>query len=466
MGDLTIDELTQTSSPRSDFRMRFARLLFLYSLASFAALASAAAKAPSSAAWPSFQKGGDPSVADDNLPLHWKPGEGIAWQVELQGYGQSSPVVAGQQVFVTSTSGPNKETCHLAAFQLSDGEKRWQLDLANPSPEESTNYVSKAAPTPAVDQERLIALFEGGLLLATDFTGQILWQRNLVEDYGPLAARHGLGSSLEQDEQRVFVWLERTEQPYLLAVDKETGKSIWKVEGMGATSWSSPRLVAVGDGAHLVCSASGRVSGFDPATGVRLWELDGVANNTTATPFPLTDGRFLLGASEGRGEEAGGNGAQSNGVIQIRRREDGSYTAEFIWRARRATSSFGSPVVADQLAYLVNRAGVLYGLDVATGEERYVSRLGAGSIWATPLITPNRLYFFGREGTTSVVARGDRFEELATNPLWEGSADRQPAEEAALGTGGPVLYAAVAAAPYLILRSGDTLHAIQTDNGE
>jgi outer membrane protein assembly factor BamB len=419
------------------------------------------AEAPSSVIWSSFQKGGRPEVQDVDLPLNWQPGKNMAWQAELPGYGQSSPVVAGDLVFVTSTQGPNKETCHLAAFQLSTGEKVWQLDLSNPSPEENTNYVSRAAPTPAVDEDRLIAFFEGGLLLATDFAGKLLWQRNLVEDYGALAARHGLGSSLEQDAQHVFVWIERTEQPYLLAIKKTSGETAWKADGLGATSWSSPRLVPVGDGFHLVCSASGRVAGFDPSTGERLWNLEGVSNNTTATPFPLKDGRFLLGASEGRGEETGGLGAESNGVVQIQKQEDGSFLAEFLWRAKRATSSFGSPVVAGGKAYVVSRSGVLYCLDVVMGEERYVSRLGAGSIWATPVITSKWMYFFGREGMTSVISLGDRFEELATNKLWDISAEDKPAEPGPPGAGGgPVLYSAVAANPYLILRSGSALYAI------
>lgn len=411
--------------------------------------------------WSSFQNGGRPELHDVQLPLTWGPEKHVAWTIKLEGYGQSSPVVAEQLVLVTSTKGPNKDSYYLSAMRLASGEEVWQLELANPSPEESTNYVSRAAPTPIVDRERVIAFFEGGLMVAADFSGRILWKRNLVEDYGPVAARHGIGASLEQDAQHVFLWMERTEQPYLLAVDKATGETIWKVEGLGSTSWSSPRLVPVGENSHLVCSAGGRVVGFDPQTGQRLWELEGVANNTTATPYPLTDGRFLLGASEGRGEETGGKGAESNGVVQIQEEEKGEFRAEFLWRARRATSSFGSPVIADGRAYLVSRAGVLFCLDAATGEEQYVSRLGAGSIWAKPIVASGNIYFFGREGTTSVVALGETFEERATNLLWPVTPDMPPADAAPPGgDGGPVLYSAVAAPPYLILRSGDRLYAI------
>ncbi len=407
--------------------------------------------------WSSFQNQGQLVQDQATLPSTWSADQGIAWQAKIIGYGQSTPVVGNDLIFVTSTSGENKEKYHLTAFALESGTQVWTVEFPNPTPTPNNAYVSRAAPTPVVDKQGIVCLFEGGIVAAVDFSGKVRWQKNLVADYGPIVSRHGIGGSVEQNAELAFVWIERDAEPYLLAVNKQTGQEQWKVAGLGATSWSTPRLIPVNDGFHLVCSASGLVAGFDPSTGQKLWELRDVSGNTTATPIPAGNARFVLGASEGRGEEATGNAAESNGLVQINATADG-YQAAFVWRAKKATSSFGSPIVAGDRVYFVNRTGVIYCLDAKTGEELANLRGKAGSIWATPLVANNRLYLFGKSGVTSVYSLGDRLEPLAENTLW------QAAPAAGAGPGdfsGPVLYAGVAAEPYLLLRRGDVLYAVK-----
>lgn len=408
--------------------------------------------------WDTFQNGGKLVFPEAKLPVQWSPSEAIAWQTTLAGYGQSSPVVCNDQIYVTSTSGKNKEQIHVEAIDRDSGQRRWLATAKNSTPEESTNYVSRAAPTPVCDDHGVIALFEGGNVIALDKDGKERWQRDLVADYGPITARHGLGASLEQNATCVFAWIEREQEPYLVALSKATGETVWKSAGLGATTWSSPRLVPTADGHHLVCSASGKIAGYDPATGKKLWEFSDISNNTVCTPIPLGDGKFLIGASDGRGEQAE-SGAPSNGVIQIAKSDDGTYSAGFLWRAKRATSSFGSPLAAGKHAYFVNRVGVLFKLDLESGEQLTTSRIEGGSIWATPVIADGRLYCFGYKGTTSVVSL-DSGEETATNRLWEAPAE-SPAPGGRPSFGGHVLYAAVAAPPYWILRRGDTIFAVK-----
>ncbi|QDU76336.1 outer membrane biogenesis protein BamB [Bremerella volcania] len=406
-------------------------------------------------AWPSFQNGGHLSVAGEPLPTRWSADENIAWKAEIPGYGQSTPIVTGSQIIVTSTSGPNKENYHLVAYSLEKGEKLWQQDFKNPSPVENTTYVSRAAPTPIADDAGYIAYYEGGLVVAVSHDGSIRWKRDLVKAYGPISSRHGLSSSLEQQNDLVFVWVERSEEPYLAALNKSTGETVWKVEGLGTTSWSTPRLVPVGNTAHLVCSASGKIAGFDPESGERLWQFDQIANNTTCTPIPLGDGRFLIGASEGRGEAAAQTDGTSNGVIQIAKQDDGTYSADFAWQAAKAKSSFGSPIVADGTAWFINRSGVLFGVNQETGKQTTTARLAAGGVWATPLQQGKWLYIFGSNGTTSIFDMTSG-ETIAENSLWatlEGADGEESSSE--------IIYSAVPVSPYLILRTGSTLYAIQ-----
>ena len=219
----------------------------------------------------------------------------------------------------------------------------------------------------------------------------------------------------------------------------------------------------VGDDKHLVLSAIGRIVGLEPTTGKLLWEFDEIANNSTTTPMPLGNGRFLIGASEGRGETTV-TPVTSNGVVQISQQVDGAYQARFLWRADKATSSFGSPIFAGGNAYFINRAGVVYCLDAENGEQHYAQR-SAGSVWATPLHVGDRIYLFGRSGTTTVIRDGKKFEKLAENPLWgEQVPERKPASDGQStttgGFGGPVLYGVAVAGNKLLLRRGDRLYCV------
>lgn len=412
--------------------------------------------------WPSFQNGGHVSLGDAAAADGSVLREDVAWTASLPGYGQSSPVAWNGQVYVTSVTGENKDTYFVSAFKVGDGAKLWEHSLANATPQESSNYVSKAAPTPAVDDLGVICFFEGGNVVALTHGGDIRWERNLVEDYGAIEARHGLSASVEQDASRAYVWVERSENPYILALDKASGEAVWKSDGPGATSWASPRLVPVEDGQHLVLSAVGSLTGLNPETGEQFWRFEGISGNSTPTPVPLGDGRFLVGATVGRGESTGGAAAESNGVVAITRSADGPWQAQYVWQAERATSSFGSPIAHLGMAYFVNRTGVLYGLDVATGEERFAERL-TGSNWATPIGLGNRVFFFDKDGRISVLSADAVAHDIS---VWESLPKEAALEsgEAEASADGPptgsVLYAAAWCNDRLLLRRGDRLYAV------
>lgn len=410
-------------------------------------------------AWLSFQNGGQMSLADSAAPAR-QLSDDVAWVAELPGYGQSSPVTWDGRVYVTTVAGPNKETYYVSAYDLQDGSQLWQHEVKNASPRENSNYVSRAAPTPAADEHGLICFFEGGNLVALTHGGTLRWERNLAAEYGEVGARHGLAASIEQDEQSAYVWVERAEQPYVLSVDKESGETNWKAEGVGATSWASPRIVQVGDSRHLVLSAIGSLIGLDVQTGERLWELGDMTGNSTPTPIPLGNARFLIGATVGRGDSDSGRASASNGVVEIKQPDDGSWQADFVWRAKRATSSFGSPIAHNGLACFVNASGVLYALDLETGEEQFAERL-AGSVWATPLGIGQQVFFFGKDGQVTVLNLSGTSHEITTwNSLPADPQANEGAEENAQSQS--VLYGVSWCDDLMLFRRGDRLIAVQT----
>ncbi len=462
--------LKDESEPQSLGRTVSRTLEMLPTCLMYVSLSLVAAN-PAEASWSGFRGPLSASVHSNQLPLTWSPSENIAWQAKIEGYGQSSPVVWNNHVYVTSVVGPNKEICRLSAFDLTTGKPLWQKQVANATPQESSNYISKAAPTPVVDEAGIVALFEGGNLIAVDNDGNDRWQWNLVEKFGPIKTRHGLGSSLAQDAELVFVWIERMEDPYLLAVDKESGEQKWKVEGLKAASWSTPVLLAVQGSQHLVLAGSGLARGHDPKTGEILWSLSGISGNTTPSPQPVGDGQFLLGASSGRGEGGGGKSSPSNALVKVERNSEGKFTANVAWKAKNAGCSFGSPIAHQGLAYYVNATGVLFCLDAQSGEQVYSHRLG-DSIWATPLAVDDRIYFVGHKGTTTVVQAGREFLQLAQNRLWPEEAkeaEKKPPAEGEKSGGAPraegdspagILYAVAAVPGKLLIRRGDVLYCV------
>jgi outer membrane protein assembly factor BamB len=370
-----------------------------------AAAAAPEAKVP---AWPGFRGDGSSSTSAGNLPLEWSPAKGVAWQVELPGYGQSSPVIWGDTVFITAASGKMKETLIVAAYDLATGKQKWLKEFPAAAQIEATDYVSKAAPTPAVDAERVYAFFETGDLLALDHAGNQLWHRQLTKEYGEYKGNHGIGSSLALAKAGLIVLWDHEGPGFLIGVDKATGKNLWKVDRDARVSWSSP-IIAPGEQEEVVISSKGVVQAYRTSDGKLVWEQTGLDGNTVASPTP-TGELVVIGSNDAAWNVALKRGAE----VQDR----------IAWRAE-ATNSFGSPLVHRGKVYYVNRAGVATCIDLADGKTLWSQRL-PGSCWASPLGAGDRVYFFTKDGKTVVISAdetdGRRAKVLAENePPVEGT---------------------------------------------
>lgn len=375
--------------------------------------------------WAGFRGAGDSVTAAKELPLKWSPTENVAWTVELPGYGQSSPVVWKDTVYLTSAEGENKDTLHVLAHDLATGKERWRASYRNPQKVKATDYVSRSAPTPVVTADRVFALFESGDLFALDHAGKEVWHRSLLKDFGPLSGNHGLGTSpvLAGDALLVLV---AQGTPYLLAVDAATGKDRWKADHPFGGSWTSPAVVTVGGKAVAVVSSPGLAAGFDVKTGEKLWQLDGLTGNTVATPTPAGE-LVVLGSSDRASQVAIRPGA-------------GERVA---WRSAEGVSSFGSPLVYGKYGYSVSRDGVAYCFDPATGKAVWDTRLPA-SCWASPVGGAGRVYFFTRDGVCVVMKPGADPDVVAENRL----------------PGRGRVYGVAAVKGAFVVRTGSALHKI------
>lgn len=353
--------------------------------------------------WSVFRGNGQSRTAARDLPLNWTAEKNIAWKQDLKGYGQSSPVVWGERVFVTSADGKEKENLVVTAVNLVSGKTEWSKTFHASTKIPVSDYVSRSAPTPAVDADRVYAFFESGDLVALDHKGNELWTRSLTKDYGAFEGNHGLGSSPTLTKNAVIVLADHSGPSYLIALDKKTGKTLWKTDRKPRVSWSSPIVVDSPRGQKIFLSSNGSVEAYS-AKGERIWEVAGLERNTVASPT-VTEDLVIVGSSQ-----VGNN-------LAIKRGGSGDVTQSHIaWRNREATSSFGSPLVHQGRVYFVNRSGGVVCADLKTGTTLWKERL-PGSCWASPVGAGDRIYFFTKDGTTTVMASADEKKTLAENPL-------------------------------------------------
>jgi outer membrane protein assembly factor BamB len=256
----------------------------------------------------------------------------------------------------------------------------------------------------------------------------------------------------------------------VVAIAKADGRTLWKQDRTSRVSWTSPAIVTIDGVEQLVCSSAGSVDGYDTATGDRLWSLGDLGGNTAVTPIPFGGGRFLVGASPGR-EGQNALGARQSNLAMTAKRVAGRWEPDVLWRAEKAMPSFGSPIVYGAEAYWVNRAGAVTCLDVANGQVHYEQR-SPESVWATPLGVGERIYLFGKNGTTTVIAVGPAWRVLATNRLWDpdeaevdpdigSNEDTEEKRRGAAMFAGRVQYGVATVPGSLLVRTGDVLYCVR-----
>ena len=353
--------------------------------------------------WGSFRGDGNSQTKEIGLPMEWSDEKNLAWRVDLDGYGQSTPVIFGTNIYSTSTLGEESEKLIIRCHDLSVGNLKWKKIFDSPVKIKRSQSVSQAAPSPVTDESGVYAFFESGLLIALDHDGEVLWKRSLTEEYGPMLGNHGIGGSLTQSRNCIGLLVDHAGPSYLLSIHKKNGKNKWKVERPERVSWSSPTLVSKYDQEKLYISSNGVVECFDFKTGQKIWSKEGIEGNTVASPT-ISNDKVIVGSSK------------PNQTMALKRNQADEKEASILWVAEDATCSFSSPLSTGNLLYLVNRAGVATCHDLEDGKKKWDLRL-PGSCWASPLHAPGRVYFFTKEGSSIVLDDQGGQKILAQNDL-------------------------------------------------
>lgn len=365
--------------------------------------------------WSSLHNGGNTSISLARLPLHWGDGDGIRWQVRLPGYGQSAPIIWGDRVFATAIDGDQKESGYVLAFDLKSGKEFWRHPFRTATRSENSYMVSRAAPTPVVDEAGVYALFESGDLRALGHDGTLRWEVSLFDDgKDRFENTHGYGASPTQTETAVVVVVDHRGPSYLAAICKKTGEFLWKTARASRSSWTSPQVARVGGREQIVVSSAGTVDGYDAVSGEPLWSHGGLSGNRIPS-VTVSGDRLIVGADVGNREKDADSVQASNRCLKIDPSADDGY--QLMWKGDRAVSHYVSPLAHGKYVYFINKVGVLYCVDAETGREVYARRT-AGPCWAQPIATGEYVYLFHKDGQTTVVSAGPDFAVIAENRMW------------------------------------------------
>ena len=350
--------------------------------------------------WPGFRGDGSSLTSARGLPVAWSDQSNVAWSVGLEGYGQSSPVIQSGTVYVTSTVGSRKETLVIAAYRLSDGELAWVDRRPSSAPTEVHERMANAAPTPVVDNDGVYAFFESGDLIGLDHAGKQRWAWFLPRSGENWVGNHGLGSSPVLSGDRLFLHVAPFGGGRLYAIANEDGRDVWVRDLPPAPSFSTPVMIQHQGRSLLLTTAGGGVAAYGSDNGEEVFRRPARGGRGYAVPSAGVAGSLVVIASG----EVGGTHAFRLDAPD-----------ETLWTADKATTEFSSPLIAGERVWLVNSVGVLFELDLQTGQQVSTRRLPSGC-WATGITDGERLYFFGVDGTAAVLSQFSG-EMVATSQL-------------------------------------------------
>lgn len=336
--------------------------------------------------WWQFRGSQGTGVSDEaDLPTVLSANKNIAWKIPLPGRGLSSPIIVGDRIFVTCSSGAQQDRLHVICFNAVDGKKRWERQLWATGRTTCHEKISVAAPTPASDGERIFAFFSTSDLVCLDLDGNLLWLRALMRDYPNASNSLGMSSSPVVSDDTLVIQVETEGEAFVAGLNVRTGINRWKIERPKRVNWTTPLLVRKSNGKQTVAlQSAGGVSAIDPASGRIIWKY--------------TDGADTIPSGALRGDTLF---VPSHGITALQTINDDQPPKQ-LWRSNQLRPATASPLVLDERIFTLNDAGVLTCGDTANGNRLWQVRL-KGPFSATPIAAAKHIYFVNEKGLVQVV---------------------------------------------------------------
>jgi len=373
--------------------------------------------APLSAAehWNQFRgPHGDGQAGSATLPLHWSENQNVTWKTAIHGKAWSSPVVWGEQIWMTSATEDGKQ---LFAICVDAGTGRIVHDITVfeiAEPMFCYPYNSYASPTPVVEEGRLWVHFgRAGTACLDAATGRVLWARQDL----PCDHWRGPGSSPILFRDLLIINFDGYDLQYVVALDKRTGQTVWKTDrsidygtddGDMKKAYCTPTVFEHQGRLQLVSPAAVGTVAYDPLTGQELWKVYHGGFNPAARPL-YTHGLVIINTEGGLK------------LLAVRPDGSGDVTkTHIVWTCTRQTPTRPSQLVVHDHLYMVNDQGIVSCLDVKTGTPVWTERMG-GRHSASPIYANGRIWLFDEEHQSRVIeANPKEFRLLAVNPLDDG----------------------------------------------
>ncbi len=381
-------------------------------------------------------------VADEpRLPEQWSEAENVAWKIDVPGRGWSSPIVWGDKVFVTTVVSEGEMEApkpglyfggdrpipptvahqfRVLCLDFATGKTLWNTEVHRGAPSGSVHLKNTyASATPATDGERVYVSFGDAGLFCLDMKGGVVWTKN----FGTFKTRYGWGSAASPvlHKDRLYVVNDNEEKSFVTALDKLTGKDVWRVERDEPSNWATPYIWENEKRTELVTPGRKRVRSYD-LNGSLLWEFGGMSSIVIPTPFSANGLLYICSGYVGdkvRPVFAIRPGA--SGDISLKPDETSS---EFVaWYQRTGAPYNPSTLVYRDQFYVLFDGGFLASSDAKTGAEIFgKQRLNANGIaqfTASPWAYNGKVFCISESGDTYVVAAGAEFKLIRKNSLGE-----------------------------------------------
>lgn len=368
---------------------------------------------------------GNGTAPGSRPPTEWSATKNVKWKVAIPGRGSGSPVIWGNRVFVVSAvpSGGGGRGARLAfkvfCFNRKTGRKLWERTGVEATPHQGTHSTNGyASASPCTDGEHVYASFGSRGLYCYSMDGELKWKR---DDFGRMNTRNsfGEGSSPTLAGGKIIVPWDHEGASQIYALDKLTGKTLWKTARDEPTCWATPLVVEHKGRKQVVMNGETSARAYDLETGKELWRCAGQTQRPVASAVSADD--LVVVGSGFRGSFMGAFRMDGRGDIKGKQ--------QVVWTLDRDTPDIASPLLSGgRLYFYKGKSGLLSCVDFATGKPHYQAERisGVSSTYASPIAAGGHVYLTGRRGTIVVITDGEKLNIVASNSVGE-TVDATPA---------------------------------------
>lgn len=370
--------------------------------------------------WTHFRGSHLNGISDSKeAPIHWSDSTHILWKTDIDGKGWSSPVVFGNQVWVTTATGEGKDMSGIC-LDLNTGKIIYNLKLFQPDttyPKHDVN--TYATPTPCIE-EGFVYLHFGtyGTACVSTATGKTVWKRtDLNCDHA-----QGPGASPIIYKNLLILHIEGTDVQFIVALDKLTGKTVWKtdrpkalydpLEPIGKKAYITPIIINLKGKDLLISNGSAVCIAYEPETGKEIWRIAQGVDSSISMPFTENGIVYFY-----PGFVVGSDGEKYLELLAVNPDGTGDIArTNILWRFKSPVLQLLTPLIKDGLIYTVDTRNMFYCLDAKTGNELYSKKINK-RYNASPVYAGGKIYFFSVRGEAMVIKAGKEFQIVAENKL-------------------------------------------------